>query len=46
LAAWLLAAVRCFFLLAPLAYGFTPLTADEVDQRRLRESWDLIVHKP
>ena len=45
-ALWLCAVVYVFRLLSVLAYGFIPLTADDVRSLKWRETWDLIIHKP
>ena len=44
--AWLALAAYVFWRFSVLAYGFVPLTAEEVKALQWKDSWDLIVHKP
>ena len=44
--AWVTVAVYVFRQLSVLAYGFIPLSADDVRSLKWKDTWDLIVHKP
>ena len=44
--AWLFFMVYVFKLTSVLAYGYYPLSADEVKSLRWKDTWDLIIHKP
>lgn len=43
---WLVAAFVVFCRFAALSYGVEPLTAEQVQMLRWKDTWDLIVHKP
>ena len=44
--AWVAVAMYVFRQLSVLAYGFIPLSADDVRSLKWKDTWDLIVHKP
>ena len=44
--AWVAVAMYVFQQLSVLAYGFIPLSADDVRSLKWKDTWDLIVHKP
>ena len=44
--AWVLLALNVFRHLSVLAYGFIPLSAEDVRSLKWKDTWDLIVHKP
>ncbi|XP_071520863.1 protein O-mannosyltransferase 1 isoform X1 [Panulirus ornatus] len=43
--AWMVAILYVFWFFAPVTYGTTDLTADEVMSMAWRDTWDLIIHK-
>ena len=43
---WLALVIYVFWRFSVLAYGFVPLSADQVKSLIWKDSWDLIVHKP
>ncbi|KAG7168966.1 O-mannosyltransferase 1-like [Homarus americanus] len=42
---WMVAILYVFWFFAPVTYGATDLTADQVMKMAWRETWDLIIHK-
>lgn len=44
-AAWMISILYVFWFFAPVTYGTTDLTADQVMSMAWRDTWDLIIHK-
>ena len=43
---WVLVVAQYFYEYSALSYGLYPLSADEVKSLKLKDTWDLIIHKP
>ncbi|XP_045592731.2 protein O-mannosyltransferase 1 isoform X2 [Procambarus clarkii] len=44
-ATWMISILYVFWFFAPVTYGTTDLTADQVMSMAWRDTWDLIIHK-
>jgi dolichyl-phosphate-mannose-protein mannosyltransferase len=42
---WVGVVFAVFWKFLPLTYGLTPLTKEQVEELRWKDTWDLIVHK-